>query len=110
MPQSSTMAGSYQATLPTRPGCPAEPHIEDKPSNCEAAKKRANPAGPQDHGIDAKKLVAASRISIVRSSPAFFRFNSRISRADSDVTPSALPASIWACRTLRGQIPEPPLA
>jgi len=46
-------------------------------------------------------LVAAFKISIVRSSSAFFRFNSRISRADSDVTPSALPASIWACRTQR---------
>ncbi|HEY0688904.1 MAG TPA: hypothetical protein VGD71_07665, partial [Kribbella sp.] len=47
----------------TRSGRPAEPHIEDKPSNREAAKKRANPTGHQDHGIDAKKAVAHLRIS-----------------------------------------------
>jgi hypothetical protein len=35
----------------------------------------------------------------VRSSSAFFRFSSRISRADSDVTPPALPASTSAWRT-----------
>ena len=36
---------------------------------------------------------------MVCSSSAFFRFSSRISLADSDVTPGACPASTSACRT-----------
>src|SRR5215204_3099887 len=72
-------AGSYQATHATHE-CSAGPHIGDKPptpnSGAGAAKKRANPAEPAKHHIDAKKLEAASKISLARLSSRFSRSNS----------------------------------
>jgi hypothetical protein len=72
-------AGSYQATHPTHE-CSAEPHIGDKPptpsSGAGAAKKRADPAEPAKHHIDAKKAEAVFKIafapaqSILRRSSA----------------------------------------
>src|SRR5829696_8821791 len=56
-------ASSYQATHATQE-CSAGPHIGDKPptpnSGAGAAKKRANPAEPAKHHIDAKKVRSAS--------------------------------------------------
>ena len=46
-----------------------------------------------------KKLVAALRISMVRSNSAFLRFSSHTSRAAIVVTPSASPASTSAWRS-----------
>src|SRR5829696_5027378 len=79
------------------PRVPAGPHIGDKPptpsSGAGAAKKRANPAGPAKHHIDAKKVVAARRISTSSRSRRFSALSRLISANSSLLTPSRSPAS-----------------
>jgi hypothetical protein len=72
---------------------------EKPPTKAGAAKKRANPARPNQDDIDAKKAEAALSISFVRHSSAFSR-RSRLSSADSSlVMPGRCPESTSARRT-----------
>ena len=93
-------AGSYQATHATHE-CRAGPHIGDKPptpnSGAGAAKKRANPAEPAKHHIDAKKLEAAKRISLARFSSRTSASSCLIFWASPLVVPGRFPASMSAC-------------
>src|SRR5829696_263598 len=83
------------------PRVPAGPHIGDKPptpsSGAGAAKKRANPAEPAKHHIDAKKLEAAKSISLARFSSRTSASSCLIFCASPLVVPGRFPASMSAC-------------
>jgi transposase len=100
-PQSSERGALLSSHEPLGRGHPAEPHIEDKPTTATAgaAKKRANPAGHDHVGIDAKKADADFKISFARRSSRFSCSSSLIRCACELVTPGRRPPSTSCCLT-----------